>query len=183
MSRDLQRPYAPFPVPNDPKELPRYIAAELDRIRQALIAQPVALSVEESDSITVTTTVNWSDLFIGSTPTWDVPGGNFEPSTGIWTNPQYGLYHAVLSLEVKPFGSGNKEYYASIAIDYESPTGPERIESSDGGSDIVPLGVTLTGQMPIIFGSPVKCQVTIVHEQFVGIAAYTARLQLLRVSD
>ena len=182
MSRDLQRPYAPFPVPNDAKDLPRYIAAELDRIRQAFLAQPVSLTVEETGTAAVTTAINWFDLFIGETPTWDIPGGGFDPVTGIWACPQGGLYTLGLSLEVRPFGGGNKTYYAGVAIDY-SGSSVGRFESTDGGNDAIPLGVGLNSQVPILQGTLLKCEATIVHNQFSGDADYKANLQILRVSD
>ncbi|RKZ92544.1 MAG: hypothetical protein DRQ40_08615 [Gammaproteobacteria bacterium] len=184
MPRSLQEEYYPSPVPRDPNELPRYLESEFHKIRESLIAQPVALSVAEEGAALVTTVVTWFDLFIDEAPEWDVPGGSFDPVTGIWTCPQQGLHQLALSIEVEPFGSGNKTYYAGVAIDYVGQDGiPGRAESADGGDDAIPLGVTLDIQVPILFGSILKCQAAIVHDQFSGTANYKARLQILRVSN
>ena len=182
MTRSLQEQYYPAPVPTRAEDLPRYLESEFMRIRESLIAQPVALSVTETGTYDVTTTLAWFDLFIGETPTWETPGGSFDPTTGDWTCPQTGLYQVTLSLEVSPFGAGNKVYYAGVAIDWTGAT-TGRLESTDGGDDSIPLGVTLTGQITIQQGTVLAFEAAIVHDQFAGLADYEANIQILRVSS
>ena len=55
MSRSLQQEYYPAPVPTEVEDLPRYLESEFYKIRESLIAQPVALSVREVGSALVTT--------------------------------------------------------------------------------------------------------------------------------
>ena len=100
MSRSVVIPYTPNIVPSDPIDLPRYLDDELNRISQALVAQPVALSISDTGVITVTVLVNWQKVFVSVTPEWDVPGGDFDPTTGTWTCPQTGLYQLGYQCEI-----------------------------------------------------------------------------------
>ena len=144
MPKSLELPYYPNPVPTDPARLQQYLFDELNKIKTAFVAQPVALSVEEIDTYAVVTAPNWVVAFIGETPTWDVPGG-FDSVTGLWTCPQSGLYSADVQLEVAPFGAGNKQYYAGVRLYRDSGGAITYKETTDGGDDSVPLGVTLAG--------------------------------------
>ena len=182
MSRSLQIPYSPSAVPRNPDELPRFLEAEFRRIQTALLAEPVALSVQEEDAIAVTTAINWTDLFTGATPVWEIPGGSFDTTDGNWTCPQTGLYQVSLTLEVAPFGGGNKTYYAGVAIDWTGESSGRR-ESTTGGDDEIPLGVSLVGMVFLYQGTELSFEFTIVHDQFSGVADYKAAAQILRVSN
>lgn len=183
MPRSLSVPYYPNPTPLDAEDLPRYLEDEVRRIREAMIAQPVAMTVDEIDSIVVTTDINWLQVFIGETADWDVPGGSWDPTTGVWTCPQSGLYSTDLQAEIQPFGAGNKNYYAGIAITRDRGGALLRWENTDGGDDAIPLGVTLSGLVPYLQGDKIHAELTVVHDQFVGVADYKISMQLLRVSD
>ena len=182
MAKSLPIDYIPEPTPYTPDDIPRYLEQELNKIREALIAQAVALAVNESGTETVTTVPNWQFLFIGQTPTWDVPGGNFDPTTGFWTCPQSGLYSINASMEVQPFGLGNKFYYAGIRVYRDRGGVITYEESTDGGDDAVPLGVTIAIMVPLQQGDILGVESTIVHDQFVGDVDYTARWQIKRES-
>jgi hypothetical protein len=183
MPRSLKQPYYPHPVPTDITDLPRYLRDEFDRISNSLVPEPVALSVSEADAFLVTTVVTWADLFIGEVPGWEVPGGQFDQATGIWTNPKEGLYSIDLSMEVAPFGAGNKNYFAGVRILFTGPGAPITLTSTDGGDDSIPLGVTLSGLVPLNVGTTIECEATIVHDQFIGSADYFASLQIINVAE
>ena len=182
MPNSINIPYSPGQVPTGVDGLPRFLADEFRRIQEALVAQPVALSVDETGDYTVGTVANWVRAFVGATPGWDVPGGNFDSTTGIWTCPQSGLYSITSELEVSPYGLGNKNYYAGIRIYRDSGGVITYRETTDGGVDNVPLGVTLAGLIPLLQGDQLAIEMTIVHETFVGTAPYDIGWQVLAVS-
>ena len=183
MARPLQQEYDPNPVPSNLDDIPRFLFEELERIKVALYAQPVALSINETGTWAVTTVVTWETLFIGETPGWEVPGGGFDSTTGIWTCPQAGLYDFGLQAEIEPFGGGNKNYYAGLRLFVRHPDlSIDTYESTDGGADDVPLGVSLSGLIPLVSGDELLAEMTIVHEIFVGSVNYEARMQILRES-
>lgn len=174
--------YVPNIVPSGVEDLPRFLNEELERIRQAMQAQPVALAVEEVGDFAVTQIVTWERAFIGATPAWDIPGGNFDSATAQWTCPQTGLYSIDVQLEVAPFGAGNKNYYAGIRIYHLSGQTVDYRESSDGGVDNVPLGVNMAGLVPLTQGDVVAVDMTVVHDTWVGVAPYDIGWQMLSVS-
>jgi hypothetical protein len=182
MTRSLKEPYYPNPVPTDPARLQQYLFDEFNKIKDALVPQPVALAIEETDTYVVGTLPNWVQAFVGGTPAWDVPGGSFDSVTGFWTCPQQGLYSADIQLKVEPFGSGNKQYYAGVRLYKDSGGVVEYRETTDGGDDAVPLGVTLSGLLPLLQGDILGVEFTIVHDQFTGVADYNIGWQMLRVS-
>jgi len=181
--RSLVEPYYPHPAPDNPADLNRYIYLELIRIAEAIRAQPVALTVMEADDYTVGSVPAWTQVFLGADPDWDVPGGNFDPITGDGTCSQSGLYTLSAQLEVEPYGSGNKNYYAGIQVRIDRDAVITIHESTDGGVDNIPLGVSLSGQVPLLAGDIVSTYIDIVHETFTGVAPYEVNLQLLRVSE
>lgn len=182
MARSLSVPYSPAPVPRNPDDLPRYLEDEFQRIRQALIAQPVAFSIQEDGTLPVDNVLVWEQILIGTDAEWDVPGGGWDPVTGMWTCPQAGLYQITYSIEVGAFGSGNKNYYAAIAIDISGST-VERYETTDGGDDDIPLGVILTGLVFMLQGALVQFEASVVHENQTGTVPGHAVAQILRVSS
>lgn len=182
MARSLQEQYYPAPVPRDTKDLPRYLETEFYRIRERLIAQPVSTTLQETGDFPTTTTVSWTQTFIGVTPTWDIPGGAWDPATGIYTVPQEGLYSVNQQLEVSPFGLGNKNYYAGLAFIRDRDGTITRFEATDGGVDNIPLGVTQMGMLYLLQGDKLTMEMTVVHEQTSGTAPYKLGFQILRVS-
>lgn len=182
MARSLSVPYSPAPVPRNPDDLPRYLEDEFQRIRQALIAQPVAFTISEDYLIAIDTVENWQTVFIGVEPFWDIPGGGWDSTTGLWTCPQSGLYQLSVTLEVQAFGGGNKNYYAGLAIVITGED-PRRLESIDGGDDDVPLGVSLMGQVFLWQGDTLRFEATVVHENGTGNVDATVAAQVLRVSS
>ena len=181
MSRSLQTEYYPGPVPRNSDDLPRYLESEFTRIRESLIAQPVALTIQNAGPLDIGALLNWQNPFIGIDATWDVPGGSWDPITGIWTCPQMGLYQASGALEIDPFGTGNKNYYAGIQM---TTTGviPGVQESFDGGDDDIPLGVSFIGQRFLSAGDALEMKITAVHENQTGTVDAASHLQILRVS-
>ena len=184
MSRSLPLPYNPNPVPSNRDDLPRYIYDELVRIKESFIAQPTALAIEDSFDYPVTTVLTWERMFDGGVvvPTWDVPGGGFDNTTGEWTCPQYGLYSVNVQMTVQPYGSGNKDYYAGLRLYIDRGGIIEYRESTDGGDDAIPLGVTLNGLLPIQQGDVLAVDAAVVHDIFVGVAPVDIAWQILRQS-
>jgi hypothetical protein len=184
MSRSLPIDYQPLPVPYDPRELPRYLEQELYRISQSLISQPVALTVDETSVLQVTTVANWQRLFLSQTASWDIPGGGWDPVLAEWTCPQQGLYFNIADLRVEPYGAGNKTYYAGVRIVIDRADGSPDVvvQAVDSGQDDFDLGVTLPLQTPIFFGDVVHWEATVVHDQFIGDATINSSTQLFRVS-
>jgi len=182
MPKSLPYVYKPDPSPYTLDDVPRYLEQELNRIAQALIAQPVAMAVEEVGDYIVYTFPNWVRVFVGVAPSWDVPGGDFDSATGYWTCPQRGLYSIDANLEVQPYGSGNKNYYAGVRIYRDAGGVITYNETTDGGVDDIPLGVNLSGLIPLDQGDILAVEITIVHETFVGTAPYDIGWQILRVS-
>jgi hypothetical protein len=182
MSRSISIPYQPNIVPTDPNELPRWLDVELNKIALALIAQPVAMAVKDEGPVIIGPAINWQTLFIGNSPDWDVPGGDFNSTTGEWTCPESGLYSIDLQMEVAPFGLGNKNYYAGIAVVIDSGGTITRYESTDGGDDNIPLGVSLSGLAPLLQGDVLHTEGTIVHENQTGTVDVKIGWQVLNVS-
>lgn len=182
MAKENLHPYFPNIVPTNLEDIPRFLNEELERIRQALVAQPVACSVEEDGTVVIGPTVNWQTVFIGVTPSWEAPGGDFDPATGAWTCSQYGLYSMSLQMEVAPFGAGNKDYYAGVAIIRDRGGALTRWESTDGTADNIPLGVTLSGLLPAEKGDVFHCEATAVHENQTGTVDISIGWQILSVS-
>jgi hypothetical protein len=183
MSKPLQEEYYPLPVPGN-DEMARFLEEELERIRNALYAQPVAFTISETANLDVTTVPNWQRLFQISPPSWEVPGGEWNTLLAQWTCPQNGLYQHTVDFRVEPYGSGNKQYFAGIRL-YRVPAdggATEVIEAVDSGQDDFPLGVTLPVQAPAYAGDIFYVEGTVVHETFVGVAPTEASWQLNRVS-
>lgn len=182
MTRSIKLPYQPNIVPTDPAELPRWLDVELNKISLALVAQPVAMAIDETGDYVVYTFPNWGRVFVGVAPSWDVPGGNFDTATAIWTCPQSGLYSLDANLKVEPYGSGNKNYFAGVRIYRDSGGVITYKETTDGGVDNIPLGVQLAGLVPLLQGDQLAVEMTIVHETFVGTAPYDIGWQILWVA-
>lgn len=181
MTKSLSIPYAPNPVPGQVEDLPRYIYDELARIKEALVAQPVSFDIANPDhQLAIGTTPNWEIGMIGIDPRWEVPGGEFDSATGRWTCPKSGLYQVNAHAEVAPFGSGNKIYYAGIRLQHERDLAiVETFESTDGGDDDIPLGVTLSGLVPLLQGDVLYTEWTAVHENQTGTVTAKAAWQIL----
>ena len=185
MVKPLQQVYYPLPVPTEPPGLPRYLEEELERIKNALYAEPVSLSVSDTGTITIDPTPGYERLFDDGTqtPTWEVPGGSFDNTTGEWTNPQDGLYSVGLQLPVDAFGPGNKTYFASTRITQVRDSAIiNQWEATDGGDDDVPLSVSQTGLVFLQAGDVLYTEAQAVHEQFTGTATYSVGWQILRTS-
>ena len=183
MVKSIPEEYRPAPNPANVEELPRYVFQELNKIANALKAQPTAFTISETSTVNVTTAVNWQRLYIGVDASWDIPGGAWDPGPAEWTCPQSGLYQVIADTRVQPFGAGNKMYYAGLALLILEPDLTlTRFETTDGGDDSVPLGVTMAFQLPISIGTRIYFEATAVHDQFSGTTAADSSAQVLRVS-
>ena len=183
MTRSLSLPYDPNPVPSSVEELPAFLFDELRRISLALYATPVTFADRESETIEIGPAVIWRRLFdTGGTPIWEVPGGQFDNATGIWTCPQKGLYSMSATITVQPFGGvGGKSYYAGLRMTVEQNAAiVYQIETSDGGFDDVPLGVTLSGMIPLQQGDQVYVDAAVVHENQTGTVDVVDSWQIIR---
>ena len=181
MPRSLPIPYAPNPVPSQLEDVPRYLYDELTRIKEALVAEPVAFAISDDTSEPIGPTINWQILFDdGQSPNWEFPGGEYDPATGRWTCPKGGLHSVDLQMEISAFGSGNKNYYGGLRVHVERDgLIIDTFESTDGGDDDIPLGVTLTGMIPLLQGDVVYCEATIVHENQTGLVDVSLGWQIL----
>jgi hypothetical protein len=185
MTRSIPVPYYPYPIPTDINDIPRYLYEELQRIQIALVEQPTAFAIEDSADYTVTTILTWERLFDDGVivPSWDVPGGSFDNTTGEWTCPQSGLYDINAQMTVQPYGAGNKTYYAGLRLYRLRDQTVEYREATDGGDDAIPLGVTLNGLVPLLQGDVLALDAAVVHDQFVGVATVNVGWQILRESN
>ena len=186
MSKPVQAPYTPLlpPQTEGNEDLTRYLYEELTRIKEALAADPVALTVSETSVITVTTVINWQRIFILALVNWDYPGGTWDNIAAEWTCPQVGLYSFTVDLRVEPYGAGNKNYYAGIRLNIvrADGSGTDTLESIDSGDDNFMLGVTLPAQLVIFSGDVVYVTATVVHDQFIGDATINSSMQIHRIS-
>lgn len=190
MPRSLPTPYRPAASPapsSNPGNIIRAVWDEFYRISNQIIAlgQPVAVTLQDSDTIPIGTVAVWERLFLNTTPTWDVPGGNFDPVTGEWTSPQRGLFDITCIMTVQPFGIGNKNYYAGLRVVKVFADGSPDVvyEITDGGVDDIPLGVTIAIAVPMLRGDKLYFEGTAVHENQVGTVDVDVLAQILRVSD
>ena len=184
MPKSIPLPYHPNPVPSQLDDVPRYLYDELVRIKEAFIEQPTAMAIETSFDYTVTTVLIWDRIFNDGVvvPTWDIPGGGFDNTTGEWTCPQDGLYSIDVQMTVQPYGAGNKDYYAGLRLYKDSGGVVEYRETTDGGDDAIPLGVTLSGLIPLLQGDVLAVDAAVVHDQFVGTTTVDVGWQILRQS-
>lgn len=185
MARNVPLPYDPDQVPSQVEDLPRFLETELYRIATAMQANAVSFAIHHPvETVPIGTTPNWAVMFDdGTLPSWDFPGGDFDPNTGIWVCPQDGLYHMATQLEVAPFGSGNKMYYAGIRLHQERQSVSVNVwEAFDGGDDNIPLGVALTVLIPALQGDVFYTESTAVHENQTGTVEAKAGWQIIRTA-
>lgn len=192
MTRSLPIEYRPGLPPAalnpDQVDLIRWVQQELYRVSESLIAQPVALTATDGP---ITIPIGdlpaiWSLLFPNViTPVWDVPGGSWNnPTTGLYTIPQFGLYQVGAEAEIAAFGAGNKTYYGAIRMTVTYANGdPDLVlTQTDGGADDVALGINFNIALPFSQGDILTFEISAVHTQFAGTVDYNAIITILRES-
>ena len=180
MTKIVQQPYYHTNPPEKMEDWSRWLDDELQRIQEALKADPVILSVNDADTMPIGVTPTTRILGLGDTPIIDVPGGSWDPVTAIWTNPLGAIYNVAAQVFIAAFGPGNKSYSASIEVNELAPTPQLLTVSFDGGSDDVPLGISLNQPLLILAGTTLQFSLTTVHEQFTGTIDFTATMSILR---
>ena len=175
--RSIPEVYVPGVPPEDFKDWPRWLDDELNRIRQALEANPVYLVVAGTGNIAISPTPNTIILGIGDTPTFEFPGGEWDSATAIWTCPQEGVYQANASVTIQPFGTGNKTYAATLEVFID---GILRGSVTSGGLDDIQLTVTFAVPRPVLLGENVQLKLTTQHAQFTGNSNYDWSFSMLR---
>jgi hypothetical protein len=178
--KELPQEYAPTSPPVNFPDWHRWIDDELQRIRAALIADPVIIAVQGSGTIPIDTVVNTVTLGIGDTPAIDVPEGAWDPLTGIWTCALGGIYTITVNATIDAFGPGNKTYYAQLDVVEVAPSPGVRLTNSDGGADDVPLGVSIAAPIALATGTQLRFDLSTLHTQFTGSSSYNYSLSLIR---
>lgn len=179
MTRSLPRGYVPGVPPVDFKDWPRWIDWELNQIADRFNQPTVALAVTGSETIAISPVLNTITLGIDDVPNIDNQGG-WDPITGTYTVPQSGLWDGAVNASISAFGLGNKTYFALLEI---LVNGVVRAETTDGGSDDVPLGVSLTGPLILLQGDQVIIHLSTLHETFTGVSDVFYNFSYIRSGD
>ena len=166
--------YVPGNLPNTTEGLIQFLYDELPRISAAINRLPAGVSVKEvAAAIPITTIPTEFRLFEGETPNYDLPGGGWDITLGEWTIPATGLYQLNGNAIVDPFGSGNKDYAATLTL-YENDI--SIFENSAVGDDAFPLAVSMALSGRLQREDVIRMALTVVHDQFVGNTTYTASM-------
>jgi hypothetical protein len=153
---------------------------ELNRIRDALLANPVIVAIEGSGTIGIDTTPTTVRLGIGDTPEIDVPGGAWDSTLGDWTVSLSGIYTFAVQAFIAAFGPGNKSYQATLEVFVNSISRGVQIT---GGADDVPLALNLSKSTGLIAGDVVYVELTTLHEQFTGSSDYSYSMSAIRAAS
>ena len=178
MAKTLPQDYQPSNPPAEFKGWHRWIVDELHRISRRFAANPVVVVVR-----TVLTALDISPvpsqirLGTATTPEVDFPGGDYDVN-GVWTCPLDGLYMASVSVEIAPFGTGNKAYQADI-VAYKNVV--EIARSVDSAVDDVPLSVNMVTPFSFQSGDEVYFDLVTVHAQFTGATTYDYSMSMVRL--
>ena len=177
MAKDLPPEY----VPSNPPTLwsPRWIFDEFQRIARRFRDNPVLFVIRvfaaPVDISPVPTAIR---LGVGAVPTLDFPGGDWDDVTATWTCPLDGIYMLTASVEIAPFGTGNKAYQADIVMFRD---GIEAGRAVDSAVDDVPLSVNLISPISLEGGSEIHLDLVTVHAQFTGATVYDYDFSLVRL--
>lgn len=188
--RSTYLPYQPGqpPVLDSARELSRATWDELIRIAQSLIDldRPASLSVAGSDSITATTSGQTYSRLFDASPSivHEMPGGCFDPASGIYTVPQEGIYQIYARMNVPAFPSPqNKSYVGYLRYTISRVAGGTItgiLES--GGFDDTILTVQGMSLNPLYKGDQIWMDGAITRAAGGGTVVVTDTLQIHRIS-
>ena len=177
MARQIPDDYIHTIPPENFDEWHRWIDHELFLIEQALRANPIVMAIDGSDTIAVASTITTETLGIGDTPTIDLPGGDYDVATGIWTCPQAGLYNLHASAVFEIFGTGSKSYTAGLAI-FKNAVSFLDIES--GGNQDSALSMIMSAPILLLQGDTLSAELSTIHSGATETAPYRYNCSYIR---
>ncbi len=166
MGKPTTEQYYPGNLPDEPQALIPYLFDELWRIAAAIRGHIVGANVTQTGLLVAVTPVPaLAQLLIGATILSDLPGGAFDPITGIYTVPENGQYQISVSSVIAPFGAGNKIYNVVLSILVD---GVELWRAVDSGDDDQELGASISLGTQLLAGQEVTFWIESQHDQFTG---------------
>ena len=177
MAKALPQTYEPTNPPTEFKDWHRWIDDELNRIRNAIAANPVIMAVTGGDTIPIDTVPSTVTLGIGDSPSVDVPEGSWDPITGFYTVSLAGLYTVTVQAFIAAFGPGNKTYQANLEVFVNDVSRSVQIS---GGADDVPLALNLNATLVLLSEDVLRVDLTTLHEQFTGSSDYVYSMSIHR---
>jgi hypothetical protein len=159
------------PSSSGDRETNRWIHRELQRISTSFSPRyhQAYFGASETGQADIGPAVNWQPI-LPTAPLWEVPEGSWQ--SPLWVVPMSGFYSLSVSLQLDPFGLGNKLYYAGVRLTVTPPGGPPAapmtVERYQSGDDNFPLYVNVETAMPIEKGGTVLAERTLVHENQTG---------------
>lgn len=151
---ELFPPYAPAPAPNrgEVADLERYVSDELHRVgswaQQVNPSVGYTVATWSATGVLIDSAPVWTNLFDGSTEIVDIPDGQFDPVTGIWTCLDDGFYNVSAALQVvEPLGTGNRDLAIGLRVVLNGTPGTEWITS---GSNEFPINVSAAESVPLL---------------------------------
>jgi hypothetical protein len=161
--------YVPGNVPDTLPGLVQFLYDELWRIATAINPFPISLNIEQFELLAdVAPLPQLTQLFVGSVPIRELPGGAWDSASGRWVCPVSGVYQISINCRVEPFGAGNKIYQAVVSIVLDGDTADPVWSSTDNGPDDRPLGVNITLSGPVNEGQTLSAFVSLDDDQFTG---------------
>jgi len=179
MAKSLPQTYEPTNPPNRFEDWHRWMDDELNRIRIALVSNPVVMTVNGTGSIGIAVTPTTITLGIGDAPELDVPEGSWDTATGEWVCSLGGLYSLTVQCFIAAFGPGNKTYQATLEVFVNNISRSVQIS---GGADDVPLALNLNASLALLSEDIVRIDLTTIHEQFTGTSNYTYQITIIRAA-
>jgi hypothetical protein len=179
MAKPLPQDYVPSNPPTKFESWHRWIVDELTRISIRFQDNPVLVTLRQFDqTVQISPVLTAIRLGVGAIPDVDSPGGDYDPVTGIWTCPLNGIYLVTASVEIDPFGTGNKAYQAEIVF---FKNGIETYRSTDSAVDDVPLSVNLNSPALFTAGDEIHLDLVTIHSQFTGPTLYDYTFSAVRL--
>lgn len=158
--------YVPSQIPETLPGLVQFFYDELPRIAAAINEAPSAVNVNQSVAgVPITTVPTEFRLFEGELPKNDLPGGGWDSVAGEWTILVSGFYQVNLVANITPFGSGNKDYAASLNLYKNNGL---LFTTGNVGDDAFDLGTAMAMSIDLLREDVIRTTITLVHDQFVG---------------
>ena len=147
MPKRLQLPYQPEPPPQG---LDPYVYRELQRLADALTANPSGFGVSQSGLIAVDDTPVRSQLFLDQDAYWSSPDGVWNPITAEMTVPESGIYQLNFQMWLQEIDlPGQRTYGVDLFVDIN---GVQRYQVADYASEEYDTTATAAVLAPLAFG-------------------------------
>ncbi len=179
MTKLVIEAYYPTVPPTEFRDWPRWMTEELQRIDLALNKDPILVALIGTGTIGIDSVPTSLILGIGDTPKFEYPDGTWNTVTGEWEVSGAGIYLLNANAVVDAFGSGNKNYTATLTCEVN---GVERLKTQDSSQDDFPLGMALASPLLLETGDLCTVVLTTEHEQFSGSTTYNYQASYLRIT-